>query len=132
MDYVTFDTILATTNRLSFDNNELKVVIEGVKARRERGTDLCMGDPVLTPEWDAVKKAAENGVVFLHSPEMLRKRFAFVKVNAGRGLFGRQKAAFNWYLGDLDHDDWTAGGVATNWAMAVTSIGNVYRFEGYR
>ena len=129
MTYTTLAAILTKTSRLAFTASEIEVALGAVKARRESGADLALGDEILASDWEGIRKAAEGGVVFFHSPEMLRKRFLFVKV---KGSSGGEEAAFNWYMSDLQTDEWATGGVHSNWMMAVTAISNVYRHEGHK
>lgn len=124
--------IEAITSRIPFTAREMKIAMEAVQTRRQKGTDLTLGDPADNRSEDAFAASLENGVMIMHSSAQLRKRFMFVKCNAGRSLFGRQKSVYASYLAELDADDWMVGPVFKMWPIAVTSIGNIYRAEGYR
>lgn len=125
--------IIEGARRVPFSEGEVRALIDAVKIRRTKGTDLSVGHPLFTREKDDVIEAANEGVIFLHSPEQLAAGFLFLKLDAGRGLFGGQKAVFASYVGtDLRQDEWEAGTTFKSWLIATTSIGNIYRSEGYR
>jgi hypothetical protein len=101
--------------------------------RRSKGTDLVIGHPKFIESAEAFLGATQEGLMLLHSPHQLESAFLFVKLDAGRGLLGGQKAVFASYIAsDLDADAWAPGAVFKMWAMAVTSIGNLYRHEGFQ
>lgn len=131
--YITFEHILAGTQILPFTAPEFSVAVETVNTRKNKGTDLSLGHPVFCPEFSQSVELAQNGVLLFHSPYQLECAFLFIKANAGRGLFGRQKAVYPSYVGsDFNLDEWAVGTTFKSWIMATTSIGNVYRGYGYK
>lgn len=130
--FISLEQIGAATSRIPFTDIEIQALIEGVKVRRGKGTDLCVGMPHLATNGEEIREMASDGVIMLHSPEQLETKFLFAKCNAGKSLFGRQKCVYASYICDLHSDEWTVGPVFKMWAMAVTSIGNIYRSQGYR
>lgn len=124
---------MSASRLLPFSELEVRAAMDNVKLRRSKGTDLSMGHPRFCPEGPEILQAAQEGVIFFHSPIQLEGAFLFAKVDAGRGLLGRQKAAFpSFVCGDLYLDSWQAGATFTSWITAITSIGNIYRGSGFR
>jgi hypothetical protein len=126
------DDILLGSRLIPFSSTELRAAIEAVKVRRKKGSDLSVGHPVMNVNGSGVLEGANNGILFFHSPQQLQVAFLFVKLDAGRGLLGGQKAVFGSYISaDLHEDDWGVGPVFKMWGIAVTSMGNVYRGNGF-
>ena len=123
----TLDEILKTTSRLSYSQSEVRFLVDAVKTRHKKGHDLQLGDGLSMPGVPDFLTAAENGLCFLHSPKQLETRFLFVKCNAGRGLLGGQKSIFNSYIQNFGDEKWSVGAAFKVWAIAATSIGNLYR-----
>ncbi|NKM65331.1 hypothetical protein GFL58_30920 [Rhizobium leguminosarum bv. viciae] len=127
-----FLDIVRVTPRIPFTKTELEMAIGHVKDRRAKGHDLHTGHPTIASRGKDMVEAAEEGCFFYHSPEQLNAAWLFVKLNAGKGLLGGQKSVYaSYFATDLLSDSWTAGPVFKMWAMAITSIGNIYRGYGY-
>lgn len=125
--------VVSGSRRISFTENEVRIAMEAVKVRRGKGSDLSIGHPKYSEGGAGVIRAAQDGMMFFYSPHQLMTGFLFVKLDAGRGLFGGQKAVFASYVAsDLETDEWDVGVVFKMWGIAVTSMGNVYRGNGYK
>jgi len=84
---------LASTRRVRFDRSDM----ETLKAYKSSvaGTPK---DVVLHPmHKDKVKEAFDNGYIVLSCPHY-EADFAFVKIDAGRSVFGGQKSRVNCYV----------------------------------
>ena len=125
------DDILKTTVRLPFTDQELKIFIDATKRRHSNGHDLRFGDGVLLTDKNEFLAATKDGLCFSFSPKQLEVRFLFVKCDGGKGLWGGQKAVYNSYLQHFHEDTWAIGAVFKLWAIAATSIGNVYRGNNF-
>lgn len=129
---LTLERITSGSRLIPFTEHELRAAMENVKLRRSKGTDLSIGHPRFCPDAQSTVDAANEGIIFLHSPVLLETCFAFTKADAGRGFFGGQKAVFPTYVSDdLYLDSWTPGSTFKSWVIALTSIGNVYRGNGF-
>ncbi|WP_333815806.1 hypothetical protein [Tabrizicola sp.] len=125
--------VVSGSRRIPFTENEVRTAMEAVKVRRGKGADLSIGHPMFSEGGAGVIEAAQDGMLFFFSPHQLKTAFLFLKLDAGRGLFGGQKAVFASYVAsDLDADEWDVGVVFKMWGIAVTSIGNVYRGNGFK
>ncbi len=124
--------ILKSSPAIPFSENELRMAMDAIKLRVSKGSDLQFGHPAYVADPQAFVAAAKDGFVFMHSDDQLSAGFLFVKLSAGRSLFGKQKAVYASYtetiLGD---DNWAAGPVFRSWVQAITSIGNIYRAYGF-
>lgn len=124
--------ILRTTNRLPFGDYERHCMTAFIEKSRQLGRDICIGTEAIGTTAEERVDLFRNGVLILSSPTILRTAFMFTKQDAGRSFFGRQKAAYTSYVGDVDRDSWMVGSVFRNWNFALTSVGNVYRAKGHR
>lgn len=125
--------IIKTARTIPFTEPELRKAMDSIKVRKSKGTDLTFGHPHCTATGPEIIKSAMNGAIFLYSPEQLSAGFLFVKLDAGRSLFGGQKAVYaSYYQSELHEDQWFAGTTFKSWMIALTSIGNIYRSEGYK
>jgi hypothetical protein len=89
----TFQAVLATTRRVPLDRSDMQMV----KAYKTSVADTPK-DVVLHPmHKDKVKEAFDNGFIVL-SGRHYEADFAFVKIAAGRSLFGGQKSRVNCYV----------------------------------
>ncbi len=124
--------VVSGSRPIPFTESEIRTAMEAVKVRRGKGSDLSIGHKKFGEGGAGVMKAAQEGLLFFHSPMLLKSAFLFVKLDAGRGLLGGQKAVFGSYIAtDLEADEWEVGTVFKMWGIAVTSIGNIYRAYGY-
>ena len=131
--YQQLSQIISTTRRVPFTQKEIGSVIDTIKYRHSKGTDLSLGHPRFAGDPTIFRESASEGTLFLHSPEQLATGFLFIKLDAGRSLFGRQKAVFASFIGsELFEDQWFTGTTFKSWMIALTSIGNIYRDQGYR
>jgi len=129
---VSFADIVRSTNRIPFNDNDFTVVTSVLKAGRAKGRDLVAGAPGITKSGGDFLDMASKGILVFTSLHQLQTSFLFTKNDAGRSLFGTQKAVYTSYVGGLDDDEWATGSVFKLWTVAMTSIGNVYRHQGYR
>ncbi|MEI9426843.1 hypothetical protein [Mesorhizobium sp. Cs1299R1N3] len=130
--FVSLDDIIRTSTRISFTENDLTVATSVLKAGREKGRDLVMGASGIAANGQEFLELASKGIVVFTSRHQLNASFLFTKNDAGRSLFGNQKAVYTAYVNSFDDDEWAVGSVFKMWTMAMTSIGNVYRGNGYR
>jgi hypothetical protein len=124
--------IVQNARRVAYTPVEMNMAVETTKMRKSKGTDLRLGHPRHVTDAKDFAEAAAEGIIFMHSPEQLSTCFMFVKLDGGRSLFGRQKAVYASYMGDLHDDAWATGPVFKSWGIATTSIGNIYRGNGFR
>jgi hypothetical protein len=120
-----------TTNRLPFNRVEMDVAISAVDRRRQQRHDLVIGDQIMVLDAKTMVEAAHEGFILFSSRVQLTSVFLFAKCNAGKGLFGGQKAVYVSYIRNLDQEAWQIGTTFKSWPIAVTSIGNVYRGNGF-
>ncbi|TIX44111.1 MAG: hypothetical protein E5W97_02615 [Mesorhizobium sp.] len=130
--FVSFDDIVRTSTRIAFTENDLTVAASVLKAGREKDRDLVMGATGIAANGQEFLDLANRGIVVFTSRHQLNASFLFTKNDAGRSLFGSQKAVYTAYVNSFDDDEWAVGSVFKMWTMAMTSIGNVYRGNGYR
>lgn len=129
---LTLKQIWQSTNRLPMSDMDVEAVLQSLKIGQQKGRDLRMGHPQLCIDSSDFQEAVKGGFCFLFSPLQLQASFLFVKVDAGRSLFGRQKASYMSYIGGIDDDEWAVGSVFKFLTLGVTGIGNIYRQQGYR
>ena len=124
--------IVSGSRLIPFDEGEIRWALDNVEVRRRKGTDLNIGHPTLSVGANGFLEAARQGIVFLQSTDQLKAAFVFLKLDAGRGFLGGQKAVFaSYFAEDIEADDWEVGTVFKMWGIATTSIGNIYRFYGF-
>lgn len=129
---LTYQAIIEQSNAIPFSDKEMQAAIFAVKTRRSKKHDLAFGHPNIAMDGAAVKRVADVGVLLFYSQIQLLQGFMFVKLNAGRSLFGRQKAVYACYLeAELGSDEWTQALIFKSWNIAITSMGNVYRGNGF-
>ncbi|BCG94181.1 hypothetical protein MesoLj131a_30450 [Mesorhizobium sp. 131-2-1] len=90
-----------------------------------------MGAPGIVDNGKQFVELAGEGIVIFTSQHQLNASFLFTKNDAGRSLFGNQKAVYTAYVNGFNDDEWGVGSVFKMWTMAMTSIGNVYRHHGF-
>lgn len=120
--YVTLQTALSATKRTPLT----KLDLEMLRAYKEsvRGTNR---DIVLHHSMDgALQQACENGYIVLTCP-FLEADFVFLKLDAGRGLFGGQKYRVMSYVGTVDLDELMPGSTFKSFAIALSAINNIHR-----
>lgn len=129
---VTLEKLLDTVSPIPFDESEVRLALESVKTRYKKGSDLRFGHPRVANTPAELERFYQGGLLFLFSQSQLESGFLFVKLSAGKSLFGRQKAVYASYLeSELGSGEWVAGPVFKMWAIAVTSLGNLYRGNGF-
>jgi hypothetical protein len=123
--YQDLETIISTTNRLPFDNNDLMNLKEYMKMSRGKGYDISL-DPSLNGDTEAFQEALSQGFIILKS-DMLDTCFLFLKVNGGTGFFGGQKKKIMSFVGSPSDFTFTPGHVFNKFIIALTAINNIYR-----
>ena len=123
MHYQDLDTILSTTNRLPFDDNDLRNLKEYMKMSRGKGYDISLA-PSLSGDTEAFQEALSQGFIILKS-DMLDTSFLFIKVNGGTGIFGGQKKKIISFIGSPS--EFTPDHVFNKFIIALTAINNIYR-----
>lgn len=129
---LTFEQIGHSTNRLAMTDMDVEAVLQSLKIGNQKGRDLQIGHPDLCNTTSDFLAAANEGFCFLSSPQQLQTSFLFVKIDAGRSIFGKQKASYMSYISGLTDNEWAVGSVFKYLTLGVTGIGNIYRQEGYR
>ncbi|MBI1371923.1 MAG: hypothetical protein GC159_04070 [Phycisphaera sp.] len=123
--HITLDSIIQSTNRLAITNAEGQALLVYLKTAAKNGLDICL-HPMMA---EAGKEAFDDGVLVLSSVD-LDADFVFVKIDGGRGLFGRQKSNVLSYVGHVSSDELMPGTSFRGLAIALTSINNIYREVG--
>jgi hypothetical protein len=120
----TLEQVFRATNRLSYTEAEVRFAIEFVKQNRAKGllTSIhrSMGEQ---------PRPHDHGIFVIEAAD-LATDFIFVKIDAGRGLLGGQKARFLSYLGQVRDDVFDAGPSFGTFGLALTNINNIYRALG--
>lgn len=129
---IELDRILAALSPIAFEEKEIRFALESVKTRYRKGSDLRFGHPHCASTVEELTRSYNAGLLFMFSQYQLQSGFLFVKLGAGKSLFGWQKAVYASYLeSELGSNEWSAGPVFKIWALAVTSLGNIYRGNGF-
>ena len=81
---------------------------------------------------DAQRLLGVGRVFALCSPSQLNMNFLFLKCDGGRSFFGRHKAVYPSFVGSHRDDGWIVGPTFKSYGLAITSIGNAYRGNGFR
>lgn len=131
MKMLSLDQIDQSTNRLPFTDDEMRFLVSFIKSSWKKGRDVRLDPTLMGTRGDEIFSIASDGFIVINSAA-LDLKLLFAKVDAGKGLFGGQKAAFISYLCSLSEMDWTIGTTFKSWPIAVTSIGNIYRGTGLR
>jgi len=123
-DYITFEAIRATTNRVPFSESDRHFLMGYLRTCQSKGRDLHI------TRFEG--NESSDGILMMSSPTMLQRDFLFVKCNAGRGLFGGQKVTCNSYVGSAQGGGWMIGPTFRYVTVALTSVTNIYLGEGFR
>lgn len=119
--------ILSATLRLPYTAADTQAVANYLTFNLNKGLDTQL-NPWWTENSDVYLR---EGCLIISSPIQLVHDFVFIKLNAGKGLFGGQKSAYGSYLGSVDNDSFTPGTTFKLFGIALTSINNIYRGVGY-
>lgn len=122
---VTLAEIAKTTRTLAFNDSEMRSILTHINKNRKKGLNTCFhpqmrGD---IPEW------LSEGFVGVCLME-LNRSILYVKQDAGKGLFGRQKTVYASYVGSISENSLLPGVTFKNWLIAITGMNNIYRLEG--
>jgi hypothetical protein len=131
MVVTTLANALTTTSRIPFSEFEVKFTIEFLRISLSKGRDLQLGllrDPLRHGEIESILKDG----IFLIFSRALEHDFVFLKCDGGRNFWGRQKSVFATYVGSEADGELVVGATFTNWALALSSVGNVFRGYGLR
>lgn len=118
--------------RLPYDGNELRVAREAVEMWQRKGHEVVFGP--LSPTFhyasaeDKMQVAREfllSGLMFV-SALGAQVELMIVKVDAGKGFFGGQKARYACYMSGGD-GRYSPVGDASNVIMAVTKLSPILR-----
>ena len=125
MDILTpIKDIINSTRRIPYTDTEQYALIKYLDTALRNNLDIRLS--VLAGDGKAL---AADGVILLSS-NALHSDFLFIKVDAGRSIFGRQKANYYSYLGDNNLGKFSPGPSFRSFAIAITSINNIYRAMG--
>jgi hypothetical protein len=120
--HVTLQAALSTTKRVPYSERDFSMLRAYKESVRDSNRDLVLHHSM----GGALQEAARNGYILLTCP-LLDTDFAFLKLDAGRGLFGGQKSRVMSYVGTIDLDELMPGTTFANFAFALSSINNIHR-----
>ncbi|MEJ6402055.1 hypothetical protein [Yoonia sp. 2307UL14-13] len=129
MQECTVDEVLRTSNRLPFKDSDVDTVFLVMRKQNQRGLEVHFHPSFATAREQAVAGMKEG--FFVLSCPQIQSDFIFVCENAGKGLFGRQKRSYRLFLGDIGKDNFSAVNSFRVFTIALTSINNVFRHEGW-
>lgn len=124
----TLDEVLRTTRRVSFTPLQVEYIQAFVRSNRQQGLQTGIHSAMYAPDTDY----AADGLFMIVSPEV-NTIFLLVKLDAGTGLFGGQKAKFGVWMGPGDAgpgSPWVPGPVRSSLMVQVASINNIHRAAG--
>ncbi|WP_143831212.1 hypothetical protein [Octadecabacter temperatus] len=128
MDQCTIDEIQRTSNLLPFEAKHTQFLLSVLKKQHSKGL-VVRFHPEFTQSAQAALDGMDKGVFVLTCPQ-IESDFVFTCENAGQGLFGRQKRVFKVYDGDFALDEFSAASTFKSFALAATSINNIFRHVG--
>lgn len=110
---------------LPFDEADIRALISHIDKNRAKG---------LMTSFDSAMEGKINewlmrGLVCVSLPEIGRS-ILYIKKDAGKGLFGKQKSVYGAYFGSMGEDAFIPGPTFKNWYVAITAMNNIYRGEG--
>jgi len=126
MQYTSFNSYLETTNRLSISIPEAETAIMFMRTNDKHGLTVRLHDTFK----DHIRSVLDDGILLLTSP-ILDCDFLFLKIDNGKGLFGRQRSRYLSAIGSYNDDALMPGATFRNIAIALTSINNVFRDQGF-
>lgn len=125
MTYTSFENIFTSSRRIPLTSFERQVLLGYLETAIRNGLDIKLD----ASSEDQVEEMLSDGVILLKS-ELLDRSFLLVKIDAGRGFFGAQKAHVLTFIGDSYKDEFQAGPSLKSIAVALTSINNIFRGVG--
>jgi hypothetical protein len=125
LNYTSIENLLASTRRIPFGSFDGQVLLAYLQAAVRNGLDIKVDGA----NEDHLKEMFAYGAILLKS-QSLERRFLFLNIDAGRGLFGGQKTHVLSYLGDLFNDEFAPGPSFKGLANATSSINNIFRGVG--
>jgi hypothetical protein len=105
-----------------------------MKSNQSKGLDTCFSEAMYdgaASKEEGIQRHIDEGVLLVSSPVLLDTDFVFVKGDAGKGLFGGQKAVFHYYIGSIGLNEFQPGATFKMWGLLVTGINNIYRNQGF-
>jgi len=127
-----WEDLLRTTDRVSYSQPEVDLLLKILKRGRRKGRDCHFGITTEDFDGDTIRHLAARGLVLVSSPVQLGQTFALVKCKTGWSIFGQRKVLYRSFLGATFLDDWVIGSTFPSWILAAGSIGDVYRRNGFR
>lgn len=121
--FIQLSDIRKATSRCSYTASELDMLVNYLEGNHRKGLDTALS--ALCNE-----DTAKDGILIISSPDQLGTDILLVKLNAGKGLFGGQKATYGFYLGMVRYDFYQPGATYKSFPVALTSINNIYRATG--
>ena len=120
------DEIKRTTMRSAFTEKQLQQFLD----LKERDINTSRAAVFHRLMENNTREFLEDGLLMLELPA-LSKGILYVKIHAGRGLFGGEKNTYNVYFDDTSTGDiWTPGPVFKSYLLAIAGINNIFRSEG--
>lgn len=125
LEVISMNEIRRATRRRSFNQDELALVKTYLDRSNEKGYDVRFHRKFLS------EATLADGMIVLESPLMLSTQILYVKVDAGRGLFGGVKTKIQTFIGSLEHDEFQAGFIFDSFITALVRFNKVYEDQGY-
>ena len=120
------DEIKRTTMRSAFTNNQLQQFMD-LKKKDINTPRAAVFHRLME---NKTREFLEDGLLMLELPA-LNMGMLYVKIHAGKGLFGGEKNTYNVYFDDTNTGDiWSPGPVFKSYLLAITGINNIFRSEG--
>ena len=129
---LSLQAILGTHRCIPFSEYENKALHESLHMARNKGRDLTTGSNDSVFEGSDPRGLMTEGILTLCSPTQLETDFLFLKCDAGRTLFRRQKAVYPSFVGTHRNNEWIVGPIFNSFMLAITSPGNAYRGNGFK
>lgn len=125
-NYISLTDIHNATVRLPYTESDLQLVANYLANNQSKKLDTQ-----LNAMWEIfADDFIKDGVIVISSPSQIERDFVFVKLNAGKGLFGGQKTLYGSYLGSVHEDKFLPSTTFKFLGVALTSINNIYRSIG--
>ena len=128
MQRCTLQDIVKTANFVPFSDTHIQDIVRHVSKQNAKGL-LVRFHPKFTASGAEALEAMRDGIFVLSCPQIACD-FVYTCENGGKGLFGAQKRIFKVYAGDFEANDFTASNSFKSFAIAITSINNIFRHEG--
>lgn len=128
MQSCTFEEIMRTSNLVPFEDNHTSLLVTLLKKQHQKGL-IVRFHPKYTPTTAVALDGMSTGYFVLNCPQ-INSDFVFTCENGGKGLFGGQKRIYKVFLADAGEADFSAVSSFKSFAIAISSINNIFRHAG--